>query len=131
MIVYCDSAILIYYFEHTGPLQVQASSRLAALHTSGHELAVSDLVRLECRVKPIRLGNAAALAVFDQFFNGGVRIAPINRAVFDRATDIRAQFKYGMADSIHLAAAIEAGCGLFLTNDTRLASFPSLTIDVF
>ncbi len=31
---------------------------------------------------------------------------------------------------IHLAAAVEAGCEVFLTNDFRLARFTDLTVEV-
>jgi len=29
MLIYCDSCILIYFFDHTGPLNVRASNYLA------------------------------------------------------------------------------------------------------
>jgi predicted nucleic acid-binding protein len=38
--------------------------------------------------------------------------------------------RYGLADALHLAAAIEAGCDVFLTNDNQLATFPDITIEV-
>jgi hypothetical protein len=31
---------------------------------------------------------------------------------------------------LHLAAAIEAGCDRFLTNDNRLTTFPDLPVEV-
>src|SRR5262245_33379714 len=107
MLVYCDSCIPIYFFDHTGPLQLAASNRLADLATAGDQIAVSDLVRLECRVKPIHLGDSLKLAVFDAFFNRpDVSLIPITSAVFDRATSIRALHKFRLADSLHLATAI-------------------------
>jgi predicted nucleic acid-binding protein len=50
--------------------------------------------------------------------------------VYERATEIRAHHNFKLADSLHLAAAIEAGCGSFLTNDTRPGHFPDLAVDV-
>jgi len=38
--------------------------------------------------------------------------------------------KFKLGDSIHLAAAVEAGCDRFLTNDTRLSKFPDITVEV-
>lgn len=35
-----------------------------------------------------------------------------------------------LADALHLAAAIESGCDVFLTNDHQLANFPNITIEV-
>ena len=81
----------------------------------------SELTRLECRVKPMRAGDAALLAQYDRFFNTTVNeIVPLSRAVIDRATEIRAQHGFATPDAIHIAAALVARCDLFLTNDHRL-----------
>jgi len=131
MLVYSDSVILIYFFDHTGPLHGRAVGRMSALRTAGELVAVSDLTRLECRMKPIRLGNAAALALFDGFFaQPDVRLVPITTAVFERATVIGATHKFTLADSLHLAAAVEAGCDRFLTNDHRLSAFTDIAVEV-
>jgi predicted nucleic acid-binding protein len=37
--------------------------------------------------------------------------------------------RYGLADALHLAAAIKCGCDVFLTNDDQLASFPDITVE--
>jgi predicted nucleic acid-binding protein len=129
VLIYCDSVILIYFLDHTGPLQVRAAQRPAALWAAGDRVAVSDLTRLECRVHPLRHGDAARLAAFDGFFAlADVQLVPLPRAVYDRATGIRAQHGFKTIDSLHLAAAVEAGCGRFLTNDTRLSTFSGITV---
>ena len=38
--------------------------------------------------------------------------------------------RYGLADALHLAAAIEFGCDVFLTNDNQLDDFPDIAIEV-
>jgi hypothetical protein len=37
--------------------------------------------------------------------------------------------RYGLADALHLAAAIEFGCDIFLTNDNHLNNFNGITIE--
>lgn len=37
--------------------------------------------------------------------------------------------RYGLADALHLAVAIESGCDVFLTNDNQLANFPDITVE--
>lgn len=97
----------------------------------GDTTAFSDLSRLECRVKPLRLGATTTLADFDAFFaRPDVRLVPITTAVFDRATAIRATHNFKLGDSLHLAAAVEARCDRFLTNDHRLHGFPDITVEV-
>lgn len=130
MIVYCDSCVLIYFFDHSGLWNQRAADRLSRLAEAGDLVATSDLVRLECRVKPMNLGDSARLAVFDGFFSRpDVRRVPIDSVVFERATEIRARHRFKLGDSLHLAAAVEGGCDAFLTNDGRLGGFTDLPVE--
>jgi predicted nucleic acid-binding protein len=93
-------------------------------------LVVSELSRLECRVKPMRDGNTVLLDEFDRFFTESVSdVVTLSREVIDRATDIRSQYGFKTPDAIHLAAASLANCELFLTNDRRLDRFTGLRIE--
>jgi predicted nucleic acid-binding protein len=131
MIVYLDSMIVIHLVEGPGPFGIRARARLSRIATTGDETAISHLVRLECRVKPIRVSDASVLADYDAFFNAPNLLRfPLPEPVFDRATEIRAQYGFGLGDSLHLATAVEHRCGLFLTNDARLRLFPDITVEV-
>jgi predicted nucleic acid-binding protein len=131
MLVYCDSVILMYFFDHIGPFNVRATARLAALAAAKDRLAISDLVRLEYRILPLKNADQTKLALFDVFCaRPDVQVIPITTAVFERATHIRATGNFKLADSLHLAAALEASCGRFLTNDARLAAFTDIPVEV-
>ena len=131
MLIYFDSVILIYLIDHTGAFQTRAAARLKQLEAAGDRIVVSDLTRLECRVRPIRANDAPKLAAFDAFFaRPDVLLVALSRSVFDRATDLRAQHHFALADSLHLAAAIEAGCPRLLINDRRLSRCPVLTVEI-
>jgi predicted nucleic acid-binding protein len=131
MTIYCDSVILISLLDTVGPFNLRAVARMTALQTAGDVAAFSDLTRLECRMKPLKLGAVAKLAQFDDFFvRPDVRFVPITTAVFDRATVIRANHNFKLADALHLAAAVESGCDRFLTNDSRLVAFTDIPVEV-
>ncbi len=131
MRIYGDSVILIYYFEGTPPFKARATSRLTALWAGGDVLVNSDLVRLECRMLPIRLGDSVRLADYDNLFvQPNVTLVPMTSAVFDRATEIRAIHNFKVGDSLHLAAAVEGGCDHFLTNDARLSAFTGIPVEL-
>jgi predicted nucleic acid-binding protein len=84
-------------------------------------LVVTDLTRLECRTQPLRDGDQPVLCVFDQFFQRpDIESVPMSRAVFDLATELRAQHLLKTPDALHLSAAITAGCDELWTNDRRL-----------
>ena len=131
MLIYLDSVILIYALDHVGPFQTRADNRLKVIAAAGDQIAVSDLSRLECRIKPIQIGDERKLEVFDSFFaRVDVLLIPLPSSVYERATYIRATHGFKTADALHLAAAVEGRCQVFLTNDFRLGRFPDLTVEV-
>jgi predicted nucleic acid-binding protein len=131
MLVYLDTVICIYAVEGSPSFQTRARARLAVMRAAGDQPAISDLTWLECRVKPIRLGALAALADVEAFLTASdvVRVS-MPTAVYERACRIRAVHNFKLTDALHLAAAIESGCKLFLTNDHRLSSFPDIPVEV-
>ena len=128
MRIYLDSAPVIYAVEQVLPFASLVDTRLSA---QAIVCVSSDLTRLECRVKPIRDGNIALLKDYDEYFGNNVsELVPLTRDVMDRATKIRADYRFKTPDAIHLAAAVVARCDAFLTNDRRLDRFAGLPIEV-
>jgi predicted nucleic acid-binding protein len=131
MIVFLDTNIVIYVVEGHPVFGPRARVRLASAQAAGDVLMISDLTRMECLVGPLRSGNAALEAQFRTFFAAaGVQVVPITAAVCDRAAHLRATTSFKPMDALHLAAAVEHGASVFLTNDTRLSSFTGLTVEV-
>jgi uncharacterized protein len=131
MLIYCDSAILIYWLDQVGPFHLRAERHVQALLTAGNRLAVSDLTRLECRVGPLKRRDTAAVTAFDGFFlRPEVVLVPLTAAAFDRAARLRADLNFKTPDALHLAAAIESRCDRFLTHDLRLSRCKDIPIDI-
>ncbi|MBY0527051.1 MAG: type II toxin-antitoxin system VapC family toxin [Gemmataceae bacterium] len=142
MLYYLDSAIVIYAVEGNPTNQQRALNHLAALELAGHRFAISELTRTECLVPVFGPGGGQRLSDFFRFFHGpNLRTLILTSAMHERAGAIRGGHtypaippaqptRYGMADALHLAAAIEFGCDVFLTNDNQLANFPDITIEV-
>ncbi len=126
--IYLDSAPLIYLVENVAPYAAALMTRLAAPNTFQ---VCSELTRLECRVKPIRDSEPALLAAFDSYFANIITLVlPLSRQTIDQATELRARYGLKMPDALHLAAAISAGCDLFLTNDPRLKHCTEIAIEM-
>ncbi|HWE40025.1 MAG TPA: PIN domain-containing protein [Isosphaeraceae bacterium] len=130
MLIYLDTVILISAIEGEPALRSEALARLRRLDAAGDRPAISDLTCLECLIKPIRTGDSALRDDYEKLLvaPGLIRL-PITSAVFERATYYRALHRYGLADSMHLATAALGGCGGFLTNDARLATFRDLPLN--
>lgn len=131
MLIFIDANILIYQLELHPSLGSIASARLDLLHAAGDQVVVSDLVRLECRVGPIKASDEPLLTKFDGFFSlPSVKVVGLSADVCDRAALIRARYGFRTPDSLNLAAAVVSGCELFLTNDARLSRFTDLIVEM-
>ncbi len=125
---YLDAAPVIYLVEQVSPYYLPLSRRLAQ---SGGVLVVSELTRLECRVKPLKFNDIDLLRDYDEFFNYSVvEVVPLSRAVMELATEIRARYGFRTPDSIHLAAARHALCEVFLTNDHQLVRYADIRVEI-
>ena len=142
MILFLDTNIVIYAVQAGMPEHQRAVGHLAALEQAGHQFAISELTRTEALILPFQPGNGPLLQDFFRFFHGpNLRTLALTAATHARAAAIRASHtypavppappkRYGLADALHLAAAIESGCDVFLTNDHQPANFPDITIEV-
>ncbi len=141
MLYYLDTVIVIYAVEGNPANQQRASNHLAALEQAGHRFAINELTLTECLVPVLGPGDGQRLSDFFRFFNGpNLRTLGLTAGTYTRASVFRgghtyqaippAQPKrYGLADALHLATAIEFGCDVFLTNDNQLANFPDITVE--
>ena len=131
MLIYLDSNIVIYLIEQPAGLGPLAAARITALRDEGHRMAVSPLVRMECLVQPLASADFLAVRDYTDFLaSAAVALLELSPDVCDPAAAIRARHGFRPLDALHLAAAVEGGCGLFLTNDARLAGFPDIVVEV-
>jgi predicted nucleic acid-binding protein len=117
--VYLDNCIVIYQTEESEPSAARIGDALANL--TARDVVISDLVRLECLVLPLRKADLSLVGRFHIAFSA-LTIAAIDPGVYDRAAEIRPRHRIKTPDALHLAAAIEHGCHEFWTNDDRLAA---------
>ena len=131
MIVLLDTNVVIYAVENPPSFGPRANAHLKTLRSAGHDFMISDLTRMECLVGPLRAGNTLLESDFRTFFTAaGMQVVPVSPAVCDRAALIRATTRFKPMDSLQLAAAVEHGANVFLTNDTRLSAFTGITVEV-
>jgi predicted nucleic acid-binding protein len=118
---YLDSCILIYLLQGPRELAATIQGALRPEEEEAVSACTSDLVRLECRVGPLRQKDDDLLHQFDDLFQSGtLESLPLHAEVFDLATELRARYGTKTPDAIHLAAAILGECHEFWTNDSRL-----------
>jgi predicted nucleic acid-binding protein len=131
MLYYLDTNVVIYAVEGQPALRQRARSHIAALENAGHRFVVSDLAWTECLVFPLRTGNGPLLLDYHSFFLGPhLTTVPLTPAAHLRAAMIRGTYNHGLADSLHLAVAVEYRLDRFLTNDQNLAGFSDVTVEL-
>jgi len=141
VLYYLDTMIVIYAVEGNPADQQRTLNHLAALEQAGRRFAISDLTRTECLVPVFGPGGDQRLSDFFRFFHGpNLRTLGLTASMHARASAIRGSHtypaippaqpkRYGLADALHLAAAIESCCDVFLTNDSQLSNFPDITVE--
>ena len=130
MRLFLDACVLIYRFEGAVKFRTAAMELMAQLSAqqTSVELAVSRLSVLECRVKPLREGNAVLLKRYDDFF-ANVRIVELSAAVVDAATLLRARDGLKTPDALQAASAFVASeRPVFVTADAGFAKVSGLDV---
>ncbi|AXH35101.1 PIN domain-containing protein [Humibacter sp. BT305] len=117
-LIYLDSSIVISALQDAGSLGRTVREALAA---TAEIPATSDLVRLECRVRPIREGDFALATEFDRILDEFEQLT-LDSGVYRVAADIRARFGLKTPDALHVAAAQVHRCVAFWTSDRQLNS---------
>jgi predicted nucleic acid-binding protein len=142
VLYYLDTMVVIFAVEGNTVDRQRASNHLTSLEQAGHRFAISELTRTECLVPAFGPGGGQRLFSFFDFFHlPTLRTVSLTAAMHLRASAIRggnarpatpaaAAKRYGLADSLHLAAAIESGCDVFLTDDNQLANFSGITVEI-
>jgi predicted nucleic acid-binding protein len=128
-----DADGAIYFVEQNPVWGPKVTARIIALWAAGDEIAVSDLARTECLVKPLASGDVAVVADYQAFVaDAEIRVLPLTAPVCERAARIRGAsgFKLKVPDCLHLAAAIEQGCGRFLTHDAHLKQCKDISVEI-
>ena len=130
VIVFLDSSALIYYFEGAPPYRdavLEALREIKALNPEAI-VAISRLGVMECRVKPLREGNLALLALYDAFFKQAV-IVELSAVVVDVATHLRVSTALKTPDALQAASALSfATACTFVTGDAGFARVPQLVV---
>ncbi len=123
MRLYRDSCVLIYALDGAELLRRHTLQQLERFADS--DWVISDLVRMECLVGPLRAADQIRLLAFRSFFSD-CSVVPLHPDVMERAAELRASTRLQTADAIHLAAAVHWSCDALLTNDRafQLAQAP-------
>ncbi len=127
-VFYLDANVIIAIVEGNSDLSPAQFEFVSAID-SGRLMAVtSELTLSECLVKPMADRNVDAISAYMNFLDGreGFPVLPISREILIEAARLRSELGGKLPDAIHVATALQAGCGTFLTNDRRIKTTTKL-----
>ena len=131
--VYLDASAFIYSVERIEPYRALIEPVWQQAQAGQFTVVSSELVVLETLVRPLREGDAIVESLFRSLFEANeVRLIAATRSLWEEATRLRANTGLKTPDALHAASALEAGCTLFVTNDSdfrRVQGLPIVVLD--
>ncbi len=126
--VYFDTNIFIYVLNNTPDVAQPCLALLQACEDRQLIGLTGDVTLAELLVKPLQANDAAAVAAVRELLieDGAIGLLGHDRAAFEKAAALRAQYGLKMVDALHLATAQLAGAACLISNDLRLPSLSGL-----
>ncbi len=116
--IYFDSCLAIYLVEENVLYASKLETKLANYPTA--KICISALSEMECLILPLRQQNQSLIVKFEKWFTK-VTILPIEREIFQKAAQLRADFaSLKTPDALHISTALHHNCDEFWTIDNRL-----------
>jgi predicted nucleic acid-binding protein len=131
--IFIDTAPIIYYIEahpDFGPL----AKEVVSAFQEGNLTAYSSVITLtEVLPKPIESGDEKLARKFADFLKRGKRLTmiEISEGIAEAAGKLRGRYPVlKTVDALQIAAALETGSEVFLTNDMKLRQIRALKVMV-
>lgn len=124
--LYIDSNVLIYAFEgRSGTLRDAASLLIRRVFIGESVGCTSVLSRAEVLLRPLGKRQIELADRYRRLLTaaGPIDVRPVEPRVADLAAELRADYPgLELPDALHVATAIQADCGAFITGDKRLVA---------
>jgi len=125
-----DTCVFIYFMEEHPRYLPLVEPVFEAIDGGLLKGATSSLTLLETLVLPLRSGDGQLARQYELLLtrSRGLRMMELSLPVLRIAAELRAASGIKTPDALQVAAAREARCSSFLTNDRKLGSLPGLKI---
>lgn len=124
--IFLDTAPIVYYLEKN-ELYYHNMKKFWKEYDDC-DYITSAVTVTEYLTYPYQQNNGEMVNAFYIFIDGmDIDIKSINKAIAEKAAQIRAEYKFFKTmDALQLATACIYGCDLFLTNDKQLKQFKEI-----
>lgn len=128
--VYFDTNCFIYIVEGVERYRSVLEPLMNAVAAGDMTGVTGEITLAEVLVKPLRDQLAQQVLLYKQILadRQPFMLVPITQAIWESAASLRARLPVRLPDAVHLAAARQSGCRLFVTNDAALRPLPEMEI---
>lgn len=125
-----DTCVFIYFMEEHPRYLPLVEPVFEAIDGGLLKGVTSSLTLLETMVLPLRSGDRRLARQYEHLLthSRGLHLMELNLPVLRAAAELRAASGIKTPDALQVAAAREARCSSFLTNDRELGRLPGLKI---
>jgi predicted nucleic acid-binding protein len=125
-----DTTVFIYFIQAAPEWRPIVRPLFQAADAGDLEIVTSAITLLELLVVPYRANDARLADQYETLLtrSRGIQMIEITESQLRGAARLRAHSRMQTPDAIQLAAAHQAGCRAFVTNDKRLPAVPGLRI---
>lgn len=125
-----DTTPFIYFWEHH-PAYFTLSEEIFRYLTQSEMQGITSIITLiEVCVHPQRLGRQDLITAYEQILlhSPQITLLPITVTLSRQAIRLRARYNIQVPDALQIAAALEGGATLFVTNDRQLSKVQELEV---
>jgi predicted nucleic acid-binding protein len=120
---FIDSNVFVYLFDETDDRKREAAEQIVDSALQNHNASISfQVVQETLNVLTHKLPTPMTVEGAKDFLQQVLvplwRVSP-SRALYDRALDLQARYRYGFYDSLIIAAALDAGCTRLYSEDLQ------------
>lgn len=121
--VFLDTNVFIYHLDATDPAKHATAERIVRSALAEGDACISYQVVQEClnvalRKAEVSLSLDAARSYLDAVLAPLMQV-PASQALYHRALDVQARWRFGFYDALIVAAAQAAGCSRLLSEDLQ------------
>jgi predicted nucleic acid-binding protein len=125
-----ETAPFIYYVERH-PVYLERVRPAIQLIDNGTLRGFSSTVTLtEVLTQPLKTGNTQIVSEYRNILlhSRHFTLVPIDAVIAERAAEFRARYNLRTPDALQVAAAVQAACDAFLTNDLSLRRVREISV---
>lgn len=128
--LYVETAPFIYFIEENPLYIARMDQIMAAIQLRSIQGVCSVVTLTEVLPVPLKAENSALVQAYEAILLNSreFECVPVDRRTAITAANLRAQYELKTPDALHVAAALEANCDAFLTNDKGILRVRELRV---